>query len=124
MKYKKIFHSCIDTKHIINNTDYYQVEPCTPESHCALNQYRQEARFFELYKYYGAYKKEIKKATFLKYVDIKSYLKRFEYDMQKKLLQSATFYKICTGGNCYGYIMITKQFFPADSIYENIVFFN
>ena len=113
MKCKKIFHSRIDSKHIINNTGYYNDIP-----ECA------ESRFFELYKYYGSYKKEIKKATFLKNADIKSYFKMFEYDMQKKLLQSATFYKIFTGGNCYGYIMITRQFFPADSIYENIVFFN
>ena len=119
MKYKKIFHSCIDTIHIITSSSYYNDVPSS-----ALIQFRQEAHFFELYKYYGPYKKEIKKATFLKNVDIKSYLKMFEYDMQKKLLQSATFYKICTGGNCYGYIMITRQFFPADSIYENIVFFN
>ena len=119
MKYKKQFHSCIDTKHIIDNTNYYQDVPKE-----AMFVFKQEANFFKLYKYYGLYKKEIKKATFLKYVDIKSYFKMFEYDMQKKLLQGATFYKICTGGNCYGYIMITRQFFLADSIYENIVFFN
>ena len=119
MRYKKIFHSHIDTRHIIDNTNCYQDVPPS-----ALIQFRQEARFFELYKYYGDYKKEIKKATFLKYVDIQSYLKMFLSDMRKKILKSATFYKICTGGNCYGYVMITPQFFPADSVYENIVFFN
>ena len=119
MKYKKQFHSCIDNRHIIDNTNYYQNVPKE-----AMLVFKQEALFYELYKYYGPYKKEIKKATFLKYVDIESYFKMFLPYMQKQLLQSATFYKICTGGNCYGYIMITKQFFPADSVYENIVFFN
>ena len=72
MKYKKIFHSCIDTKHIITSSGYYND---VPEE--AMFVFQQEARFFELYKYYGSGKKEIKKATFLKNADIKSYFNLF-----------------------------------------------
>ena len=94
-----------------------------PESDLCI--FKKEAWFCNHYRKDGTYKKEIKISTFCRNVDIKSYFpKSCDKKLKKKILQSATFYKICTGGNCYGYIMITRQFFPADSIYENIVFFN
>lgn len=94
-----------------------------PESDLYI--FKKEVWFCNRYRKDGTYKKEIKKATFLKNADIKSYFsKSCDKKLKKKILQGATFYKICTGGNCYGYIMITRQFFPTDSVYENIVFFN